>query len=46
MIIGVTGISGAGKSKVCETICKLRNAKLIDADRICKMMQVPRQSIF
>lgn len=46
MIIGVTGISGTGKSKVCEIICKLRNAKLIDADKVCKDMQVPRQSLF
>lgn len=46
MIIGVTGISGSGKSKTCEIMCKLRNAKLIDADEICKSMQVPRKSLF
>lgn len=46
MIIGVTGISGTGKSTVSETICKIKNAKLIDADEVCKKMQMPRKSIF
>lgn len=42
MIIGITGNSGSGKSTVSEIIYKIKNAKLIDADKICKRMQVPR----
>ena len=41
LIIGVTGISGAGKSTLSRTICKLKNAKWIDADDIAKDMQRP-----
>ena len=45
MIIGVTGKSGSGKSTACKLICKLKNAKLVDADQIAKSMQVPRKSV-
>ncbi len=46
MIIGVTGISGTGKSTVSKIISEIRNAKLIDADDTCRKMQVPRKSLF
>lgn len=38
-IIGITGISGAGKSTVSELICKRKNAEKIDADEIVKVCQ-------
>ncbi len=34
--IGITGISGAGKTTISEQICKLKNAKHINADKIAK----------
>ena len=46
MIIGITGISGSGKSTVSEKICKTLNAKLIDADKIAKNMQNPKEEYF
>ena len=36
MIIGITGSSGAGKSTVCEIVKNKYNARIIDADKICK----------
>lgn len=38
-IIGITGISGAGKSTVADAICKRENAESIDADKIVKVCQ-------
>lgn len=37
-IIGVTGISGAGKSTVSKRICELINARYINADIIAKAL--------
>ena len=34
--IGITGISGAGKTTISEQICRLKNAKHINADKIAK----------
>lgn len=45
MIIGVTGVSGSGKSTVSKFICNLKNAKLVDADEIAKSMQSPRKGV-
>ena len=36
--IGVTGISGAGKTTVSDQICKIKNAKHINADKIAKRL--------
>lgn len=38
-IIGITGISGAGKSTVSKKIAKLKGAEIIDADKIVKNLQ-------
>lgn len=35
-IIGVTGITGAGKSTISSKICEYTNGKYIDADKIAK----------
>lgn len=35
-IIGITGITGAGKSTVSKMVCEILNAKHIDADKIAK----------
>ena len=35
-IIGITGMSGAGKTTVSEQISKSKNAKQINADKIAK----------
>lgn len=37
-IIGITGTSGSGKSTVSEKICKMKNAKYINADKIAREM--------
>lgn len=42
MIIGITGISGAGKSTVSEMICKLKNGTYVNADRIAKELSKKR----
>ncbi len=34
--IGITGISGAGKTTISDQICKLKNAKHINADKIAR----------
>lgn len=44
-IIGVTGISGAGKSTVSQKICKVKNAKYINADQIAKKLSNKRRSL-
>ena len=44
-IIGVTGITGAGKSTISEKICKLINGKHIDADKIAKDLSVSRKKL-
>ena len=38
MIIGITGSSGAGKSKICEILKKEYNVKIINADQIAKRL--------
>ena len=44
-IVGVTGISGAGKSTVSSKICSLVDAEVVDADRIAKDLSKTRRSI-
>lgn len=44
-IIGVTGISGAGKSTVSRKICELINGKYIDADQIAKTLSKKRREL-
>lgn len=44
-IIGITGISGAGKSTVSEKICKIKSAKYINADKIAKDLSKKRRRI-
>ena len=36
MVIGITGSSGAGKSTVCELLCKIYGIKIIISDEIAK----------
>lgn len=38
-VIGITGISGAGKTTVAKEICELYKAEHIDADRIVRKYQ-------
>lgn len=38
-IIGITGISGAGKSTVSEKIAQIKNAEIIDADKVVRDVQ-------
>lgn len=45
MIIGVTGISGAGKSTVSKLICKEKQAKYVNADKIAKELSGKRRKI-
>ena len=35
-IIGITGISGAGKTTVSDIICKLKACNCINADKITR----------
>ena len=44
-IIGVTGITGSGKSTVSKRICEMTNAKYIDADKIARDLSKKRRSI-
>lgn len=44
-IIGVTGITGSGKSTVSKTICEMTNAKYVDADKIARDLSKKRRSI-
>ncbi len=44
-IIGVTGISGSGKSTVSKVICNLKNGKYINADEIAKRLSKKRRRI-
>lgn len=45
MVIGVTGISGSGKSICAEKIGNLRKVNVIDADKVAKDMQKPRREL-
>ena len=38
MIIGITGNSGSGKTKIAKILAEKINAKIIDADKIAKKM--------
>lgn len=38
-IIGITGISGAGKSTVSEKIAQIKNAEIINADKVVRDLQ-------
>lgn len=40
-VIGVTGNSGSGKTTICEIICEIANAKVIDADEVAKSLDFP-----
>ena len=42
-IIGVTGISGSGKSTVSEKVCKIKNGKYINADKIARELSKKRK---
>ena len=44
-IIGITGISGAGKSTVSERICKIKDAKYVNADKVAKELSRKRRRI-
>ena len=44
-IIGVTGISGSGKSTVSKRICEVLNAKYINADEIAKKLSMKRKRV-
>lgn len=44
-IIGITGISGAGKSTISEMICKKTSGKYINADKIVKSLRRKRRRI-
>lgn len=44
-IIGITGISGAGKSTVSERVCKIKNARYVNADKIAKTSSRKRRRI-
>ncbi len=43
--IGITGISGAGKSTVSKMICELIKGKYIDADEIVRKLSKKRREI-
>ena len=45
MILGITGNSGSGKSKISKIISKKINAKIIDADKIVKKYQNQKQNM-
>lgn len=44
-IIGVTGVSGAGKSTITEMLCNMINAKSINADDVAKNLSKKRRRI-
>ena len=44
-IIGITGMSGAGKSTVSEKICNMKSAKYINADEIAKNLSRKRRRV-
>ena len=45
MIIGITGISGAGKSTVSHKICDIKQAKYVNADEIARDLSKKRRRI-
>ena len=44
-VIGITGVSGAGKSTVTEMLCNMKNAKSVNADEIAKNLSKKRGRI-
>ena len=44
-IIGITGITGSGKSTVSKRICEMINAKYIDADKVAKDLSKKRRRL-
>lgn len=44
-IIGITGISGAGKSTVSEMICEEENRKYINADKVARDLSRKRRKV-
>lgn len=44
-IIGITGISGSGKSTVSEKICQMKNGRHIDADIVVKSLRKKRRRL-
>ncbi|MCI9365074.1 MAG: dephospho-CoA kinase [Clostridia bacterium] len=44
-VIGVTGISGAGKSTVSEKICEMTSGKHINADEVTKKLRRKRRRV-
>lgn len=44
-IIGVTGVSGAGKSTITKMLCNMKNATSIDADEVAKALSKRRRRI-
>ena len=44
-IIGITGVTGSGKSTVSKRICEIVNGKYIDADKIARELSKKRRGI-
>lgn len=44
-IIGVTGISGSGKSTISKMMCEMLNGKYIDADQVVRNLRKKRRTI-
>lgn len=45
MIVGITGISGSGKSMISREICKVKNAEHVNADSISKRYSMKRRRV-
>ena len=44
-VIGITGMTGAGKSTISKQICECVNGKYIDADKIAKELAKIRRRL-